>query len=146
MITGADAFLLSDTYGFPLELTQELALERGYTVDVDGYEQALADAREKAQKDAKSTFSRGVDWAQYLDGVPPTLFVGYDSLDVVDPQIIKQIVLDDGRLVMIFDQTPFYAESGGQTGDRGVITFDDGSTKTITDVKKYGDVFLHFVE
>lgn len=146
VIAGADAFLLSDTYGFPLELTQELALERGYTVDVDGYEQALADARVKAQQDAKRTFSRGVDWAQYLDGVPPTLFFGYDALDVVDPQIIKQIVLDDGRLVMIFDKTPFYAESGGQTGDRGVIVFDDGSTKTITDVKKYNDVFLHFVE
>ncbi|USN57086.1 MAG: hypothetical protein H6766_01065 [Candidatus Peribacteria bacterium] len=65
---------------------------------------------------------------------------------MTDPQVVKQIVLDDGRLVMIFDTTPFYAESGGQTGDRGTLTFDDGSTKTIVDVKKYGGVFLHFVE
>lgn len=54
-------------------------------------------------------------------------------------------MLDDGRLAMIFDRTPFYAESGGQTGDRGVIELDDGTTKEIIDVKQYNGVYLHFV-
>lgn len=145
VVSGDDAFLLSDTYGFPLELTQELAIEYGYTVDVDGYEDALQAARKKAKENAKDTFSRGVDWAQYLDGIDPTVFVWYEEWDVTDPQIVKQIMLDDGRMVMIFDKTPFYAESGWQTGDRGMVTLDDGSIKMIVDVKQYGGVFLHFV-
>lgn len=64
---------------------------------------------------------------------------------MTDPRVIKQIMLDDGRLVMIFDKTPFYAESGGQTSDRGLVELDDGTTKEILDVKQYNGVFLHFV-
>ena len=146
IVSGDDAFLFFFFYGFPLELTQELAIEHGYSVDVDGYENALQGARKKAKENAKDTFSRGVDWAQYLDGIDPTVFVWYEEWDVTDPQIMKQIMLDDGRMVMIFDKTPFYAEGGWQTGDRGMITLDDGSIKMIVDVKQYGGVFLHFVE
>lgn len=145
IIAGDDVFLLSDTYGFPLELTQELAAEHGYEIDHAGYDDALRTSRERAQSDAQSTFSRWIDWARHLEGVNPTIFVGYETMSVEDPQIIKQISLDDGRLVMIFDKTPFYAESGGQTGDKGTITLDDGTTKQIVDVKQYNGVFLHFV-
>jgi alanyl-tRNA synthetase len=74
-IPGAEVFTLYDTFGFPLELTQEIAEEKNYTIDIKGFDQTMKQAKSKAKADSKNKFSRGVDRAKYLEGVAPTIFV-----------------------------------------------------------------------
>ncbi|MEI6425989.1 MAG: alanine--tRNA ligase [Candidatus Absconditabacteria bacterium] len=144
-LAGKDVFMLYDTYGFPVELTREIAKENTMLVDEAGFEIAMEEAREKSRQGTKDMFKKGTDWSKYLEGVSATQFVGYEELEIENPKLIKDLNID-GQRVLIFDKTPFYAESGGQTGDKGTITLDDGTTVTIQDVKKYEGVFLHFVK
>ena len=107
-------FMLYDTYGFPLEITKEIAQEKGIELDLPGYEKALAQAKEKSRQGSKEMFSKTTDWSKYLEGVGATEFVGYDRLDLENPVLIKDITTDDGVRFLVFDKTPFYPEMGGQ--------------------------------
>jgi alanyl-tRNA synthetase len=127
-IPGADAFRLYDTYGFPLDLTQDMARERGMSVDVAGFDAAMAQQKETAR--AAGKFGGGTQLpADLVATLQPTQFLGYDSLTEGGLQVVA--LLKDGRPVdsveagddalVLLDRTPFYAESGGQVGDTGEL-------------------------
>ncbi|HEU0002945.1 MAG TPA: alanine--tRNA ligase [Ktedonobacteraceae bacterium] len=129
-IPGDAAFKLYDTHGFPLELTQEVAAEHGFSVDVSGFEQSMQQQQERSR--ATATFVQGKDEAALTDilkRVGPTEFTGYQGINgagkvvalVVDGVEVEEISAPQSALV-ILDATPFYAESGGQIGDHGEIT------------------------
>jgi alanyl-tRNA synthetase len=141
VVPGDDAFKLSDTFGFPIELTTELAADAGLSVDGDRFRELLEEQRERARRAAKKV-EIGLD----TGAVPPTSFVGYERQDAEAP---IALLLDDanaqieeaeeGEPVRLFlDRTPFYPEGGGQVGDRGTITTPTGSIR-IVDTQKAGD-------
>jgi alanyl-tRNA synthetase len=137
-IAGEDAFKLYDTFGFPIDLTELMARERGYSVDIAGFESALQAQRSQSQEERKSK-KLGVaqdilgegNWAG--DG-GATDFVGYDSLDV-STQVVAERDLPDGRVAVMLRQTPFYVESGGQISDRGEIQ-GDGWSVNVDEVRR----------
>ena len=140
-IEGKDAFKLYDTYGFPLDLTQLMAEERNMTVDVKGFDNEM----EKQKKLAKSGQKFEMDnidliWKLETDQSHST-FVGYDSTSITS-KIINYSTNND-KLIIVLEKTPFYAESGGQIGDTGVIENDNFLAKVI-DTQKNGDFILHF--
>jgi alanyl-tRNA synthetase len=150
-ISGSDAFELYDTYGFPLELTQEIAEEQGLSVDVDGFA-AEMEAQRQRSKDAHETIDLTVQGS--LDAlaasIQTTEFLGYTNLQVpsrVEALLVAGQAVETaaaGAMVqVVLDQTPFYAESGGQIGDKGYIS-GDGLLVQIEDVKKEGGFFVHF--
>jgi alanyl-tRNA synthetase len=116
-LPGADVFKLYDTYGFPLELTKEIAQENGLTLDETGYQAIAEQAKEKSRQATKEMFKKGIDWSKYLEGIPQTEFIGYSALSFSEPKLLKEIELEGGQNVLIFDKTPFYPEMGGQMGD-----------------------------
>lgn len=145
-IAGEDAFTLYDTYGFPLELTQEVAEEQGLTVDVEGFNVAMERQREQS-KEAHETIDLTAKAS--LDAIGNTEFLGYTQLST---QAIVTAILAEGQQVesaeagtevkLILDRTPFYAESGGQIGDRGYLSGDTTLVR-IEDVQKDGHLFIH---
>ncbi|MEQ9622826.1 alanine--tRNA ligase [Coleofasciculus chthonoplastes] len=151
LISGTDAFTLYDTYGFPLELTQEIAEEQGITVDLAGFEVEMEKQRQRA-RDAHETIDLTVQGSldKLAEHIHGTTFLGYS-----EPQSTAKIeaLLVEGQAVesassgteiqIILDQTPFYAESGGQIGDRGYLSGDNLVVR-IDDVKKESDFFVHF--
>lgn len=155
VISGENVFKLYDTYGFPLELTSEIAQENGLTVDESGFEQAMAEQREKARAaQSEKTIVADQVYSEILQAYGPTKFVGYDTLDS-EARILALLV--DGRRVdsfggtnqpfeVILDQTPFYAESGGQVGDKGILYVPEGEhaqTIVVKDTQKIGDLYVH---
>ncbi|MEW6492295.1 MAG: alanine--tRNA ligase [Cyanobacteriota bacterium] len=150
-ISGKDAFILYDTHGFPLELTQEIAEEQGLTVDVAGFEDEMEKARDIART-AHETIDLTVQGSldKLAEHIQVTEFLGYKQ-----PQSTAKVeaLLVDGKSVesaeagnkvqVILDQTPFYAESGGQIGDRGYLSGDTVLVR-VEDVKKESDFFVHF--
>lgn len=144
VLPGDEVFKLYDTYGFPVELTQELAGEHDLEVDMKGFEKAMQTAQQKSRAWAKQMFIKEVDRASYIEWLAPTLFVGYDSLESKEAKILKDFELEWQR-VLIFDQTAFYAEWWGQKWDSWTIELDDGAVVNVIDVQKYGGVYLHFV-
>ncbi|UFX83430.1 alanine--tRNA ligase [Candidatus Absconditicoccus praedator] len=143
-IEGKNIFLLYDTYGFPVELTKEIATDNGLAVDLCGFEKEMEKARERSREGTKDVFKRGIDWAKYLHGIPATKFVGYDTLETQDSSVLKDFEVD-GQRVVVLDKTPFYAESGGQTSDTGSLILDDGEELKVVGVENYAGVYLHFV-
>lgn len=137
--------MLYDTYGFPLEITKEIAQEKNITLDIAGYKKALEQAKEKSRQGSKAMFQKTADWSKYLEGIPATEFVGYDALSFSDAKLLKEIDTEEGQKILIFDKTPFYPEMGGQNGDSGQIELDDGRILSICDVQKVAGVILHFV-
>jgi alanyl-tRNA synthetase len=122
-LSGSATFLLHDTYGFPLELTQEIAGERGVSVDVDGFEKEMASQRKRAKDARKSGRSDGDRVEAYrsiLEEHGQTEFVGYIR-DTAEATVIAVLDGDDGCVEVFLDHTPFYAESGGQVGDTGTL-------------------------
>ena len=124
-ISGEDAFKLYDTFGFPIDLTELMARERGYSVDIAGFEAALQAQRTQSQKERRSKkLTVGSDvllegaWTTSEDG--SQRFTGYDSLEVTT-DVLAERDLPDGRVAVILRDTPFYLESGGQISDRGEI-------------------------
>lgn len=150
-IDGQDAFTLYDTYGFPLELTQEIAEEQGLIVDTEGFDLAMQEQQIRA-KEAHETIDLTVQSSldQLAEKIHATEFVGYNYLSNL-AQV--EVILVEGKPVeeadagtevqLILNRTPFYAESGGQVGDRGYLS-GDSLLVQITDVKKESDFFVHF--
>jgi alanyl-tRNA synthetase len=150
-ISGVDAFTLFDTFGFPLELTQEIAEEQGLTVDVDGYAEEMTKQQERAKAAHKTidlTVQGSID--ALAEHIHPTEFLGYTELQA---QVkIEALLVNGDRLEtaeagtevqLICDQTPFYAESGGQIGDRGYFSGDNLVVR-INDVQKESGFFVHY--
>lgn len=150
LIKGADAFTLYDTYGFPLELTQEIAAEAGLSVDEAGFKIAMQEQQERS-KDAHVDIDllTQINWAEIAKQVPKTEFIGYTQTHgaakvkaiLVHGQIVDTATGGD-RIQIILDQTPFYAESGGQVGDQGYLSLNDTIIR-IDDVQKESDLFVH---
>ncbi|HEL2959291.1 TPA: alanine--tRNA ligase [Stenotrophomonas maltophilia] len=147
VIPGVDAFRLYDTYGFPLDLTQDIARERDLTVDIAGFDAAMEQQRETAR--AAGKFGGGVTLpAELVATLSPTRFLGYDRLQADDLTVLA--VLKDGRpvqsanagdaVIVITNQTPFYAESGGQVGDTGELT-GNGVRLAVDDTQKFAGQF-----
>jgi alanyl-tRNA synthetase len=142
-VSGEDAFRLYDTFGFPIDLTELMARERGYTVDIAGFEAALQGQRKRSQDERKAKkISVGTDtladWSQWE--LPPGeqsaegAFVGYDTVEI-ETQVTAVRHLPDGRVAVLLRESPFYAESGGQISDRGEI-LGDGWRVEVDDVRK----------
>ncbi|MGO3126730.1 MAG: alanine--tRNA ligase [Luteimonas sp.] len=146
-IPGEDAFRLYDTYGFPLDLTQDIARERGLEVDMPGFDAAMQRQRETARAAGKFTSSAGLS-ADLVAQLSPTVFVGDDQNEADGLQILALLV--GGRpvesasagdeVVVILDRTPFYGESGGQVGDTGVLDAD-GARFEVDDTQKFAGQF-----
>jgi alanyl-tRNA synthetase len=152
VLSGTDAFTLHDTYGFPLELTLEMAAESGLSVDEEGFRGLMAEQRQRAKADAAARKQAHADLSEYRDLVDagPTEFTGFDELSseakilgiFVDGKRVP-VIAHDGqgadRVELILDRTPFYAESGGQIADEGSITGTGatGAAKAaVSDVQK----------
>ncbi|MGA0308728.1 MAG: alanine--tRNA ligase, partial [Vulcanococcus sp.] len=149
-ISGEQAFELYDTYGFPLELTQEIAEEHGLAVDLDGFEQAMEAQRQRAKAAAVSidlTLQDAID--QMAADLEATSFRGYELLDhsssvqalVVNGEPAERAEAGDS-VQLVLDTTPFYGEGGGQVGDRGVLS-GDGLIVAIEAVSRNRSVFVH---
>jgi alanyl-tRNA synthetase len=144
-ITGKDIFKLYDTFGFPLELTREIALEHWYKIDEQGFQKEMEAQQTRSRAWSKDMFKQWIDRASHLQWIPATTFVGYATLASDDMKLLKDFDVWWQR-ILVFDKTPFYAESWGQIWDRGVVVLDDGSQVNIVQVQKYNGIFLHFVE
>ncbi len=171
-IKAEDAFKLHDTYGFPLDLTQLMAEERGMSVDVAGFDALMAAAKAKSRGgtgDANGVGSAGenggggggglIDVVQQHQDLPATEFFGYDETECMPrPNGIRIFAIKGGKyeaveqasrgkkVALVLDRTPFYAESGGQVGDQGVIQVVGGARVNVLDTVKVGEVFFHLGE
>ena len=149
-ISGKDAFVLYDTYGFPLELTQEIADEEGLTVDLEGFEAEMEAQRQRSQAAHQTVDLTTQDSLEQLEEVHPTEFLGYTHHST--PVQVTALLANGKRVEsasagdevqVVLNQTPFYAESGGQIGDRGYLSGEDILVR-IEDVQKEGYFFVHF--
>lgn len=139
-IPGAQAFELYDTYGFPLELTQEIALESHLDVDLEGYKKSMQEQVERARAaHASGALVNAELPPEVLEKLPATEFLGYDTLTATST-ILHISDLPAGEHQVILDRTPFYAESGGQVSDQGTL-----GGLPVLDVRKVGDLILHHV-
>ena len=151
-LPGATAFKLYDTFGFPLDLTQDALREKDRGVDTDGFDAAMAAQKAKARA-AWSGTGEAADaqvWFDIVDAHGTTDFLGYDTenaegqiIAIIKNGVQVQTANAGDEVQIVLNQTPFYAESGGQVGDVGQINFD-GNLATVTDTKKQADVFIHF--
>ena len=151
-LSGVNAFKLYDTYGFPLDLTQEILEEKGFDVDEDGFKKAMEVQRETARKARKTTNYMGADETVYesLDTSLSTQFVGYDKL-IEDSVItalttekeVVQALADGDKGTIVVEQTPFYATMGGQVGDKGIIKTNEGTFVVVDTIKLHGTMVGH---
>ncbi len=143
-INGDFAFELFDTYGFPIDLTQLLAREKDMEVDMEGFKKGLEAQKSRSRKDAEKESG---DWIVVKEGVDKTEFIGYDNLEA-EVEIVKYRRVTEKKkefYQLVFDVTPFYAESGGQVGDRGYIAL--GEEKVfIEDTQKENDLIIHIAK
>ena len=139
LVEGTAAFKLYDTYGFPLDLTELMARERGLTVDVAGFNKLMEEQKARARAAQKKQV---IELSQ-VETTTPTQFVGYDKLE--SPAKVLEVVGVKDKTAVILDTSPLYAEMGGQVGDTGEL--EHGSQLwRITDTQKAGDASLHFIE
>lgn len=150
-LSGEDAFYLHETFGFPLELTREIAAAKGVTVDEGGYEKAKEAASAKSRSYADEFSKEKMVTLQKLENnYPATRFTGYETLEqqarvlTLLSKEFEEVKSLQGEGYAVFDATSFYAESGGQVGDRGAVVKDGRTAAEVTDVQKpMGNVFLH---
>jgi alanyl-tRNA synthetase len=154
VIPGEEVFKLYDTHGFPIELTQEIAAEQGFTIDTAGFEQSMQRQQERSRAASASTFVQGRDehaLTNVLNRVGPTEFTGYQGLTgsgkvvalVVDGAEVESISAPQQALV-ILDKTPFYAESGGQIGDRGDLSSTIGNFRVEDTRRPIKGLIVHY--
>ncbi len=149
IISGAAAFELLDTFGFPIDLTRLIALENNLSVDEAGFEKEMQQQKDRSRA---ATALETQDWVTVND-IATSKFAGYDSLETKSKVIKYRKVSGKGKELyqIVLDTTPFYAESGGQVGDSGTLTIlsaveGHDSPLTITDTKKENDLIIHFAE
>ena len=149
-ISGVDAFTLYDTYGFPKELTQEIAEEVGFTVDADGFDSEMKKQQERSQAAHEDIDLMAKDnWANIAQEIGKTEFLGYTELSstatvkaiLVNGELVKTAIAGS-KVQIVLDRTPFYAESGGQVGDTGYLAIGEAIAQ-ISDVQKQADLFIH---
>ena len=143
-VRGVNAFTLYDTYGFPIDLTQLIASENGFTVDMEGFQVELQKQKDRARGATANSFG---DWVEYFPG--ESKFVGYDELDVPHARLLRQrTVVQKNRemLQLVFSTTPFYGEMGGEVGDTGYIVSADGETVKILNTVKDNGLTVHIAE
>ncbi len=145
IISGKDIFKLYDTFGFPLELTKEIVEEHWLKIDIAWFEKEMEAQQERSRAWSKDMFKQGIDRWTYLQGIPPTIFVGYNEFEITHVNLLKDFEVQ-GQRVLVFDKTPFYAESWGQTNDTWIIELEHGERVNVVRVQKYNGIFLHFVE
>ena len=151
-LSGDDAFKLYDTYGFPLDLTKEILEEKGFSVDEEGFKNAMEVQREKARNARKTTNYMGADETVYesLDKNLTSNFVGYDKLEneseitalTTEKEVVQALAEGDNGTILV-NETPFYATMGGQTGDKGVIETANGKFKVVDTIKLHGSMIGH---
>ena len=152
VFSGADAFKLYDTFGFPIDLTAEMAAEAGMTVDEDAFKALMSEQKERAREARKALGDLGWAGVEFGKDMPATEFLGYDR-DTVEGAEVLAIVAEGEQVeeivsgmdaMVVLDKTPFYAEMGGQVADHGVLTAD-GVVFTVSDVQKNkGGKFMHY--
>ncbi len=140
IIPGEFAFDLNDTYGFPIDLTELMAKEKGWSVDIEGFNQAL---QQQKQRSRAATAIDTEDWITLDD--KPVNFVGYNDLNVTTRVTKYRTIKAKGKeqYQLVLETTPFYAESGGQVGDKGLLLFDDEQVE-VTDTKKENELIVHY--
>ena len=145
-LSGYDAFLLHDTYGFPLDLTMDAAAERGILVETEGFDAAMAEQRERARANRAAHASQLPYWGK-------TVFTGYETLSEPDC-LVETLYVDQDRVERLengmtgwvwLNRTPFYPEGGGQVGDQGVLSWPTGSAHVLDTIKQSTDIW-HLVE
>lgn len=151
MLDGQTAFTLSDTYGFPLDLTQDEARRRGFSVNIDGFEAAMAEQRQRSRENWKGSgqTANTNEWLAIRDRMGPTVFTGYDNIEgsgevlaIMNAGAPVETAEAGDIVEVLFDTTPFYAESGGQAGDHGTLEWPGGEAEVI-DVRKHaGDLHV----
>jgi alanyl-tRNA synthetase len=157
-LSGADAFTLYDTFGFPLELTREIASEKGIAVDEEGFERAMRSQQERSREAGgdKEVFAQGGSIAELLKSVPPTVFTGYHATHgeakvlaiLQNGASLQSATAGSESVQVVLDTTPFYAESGGQVGDTGTLRFSESHVRfqvRVTDTRKVGPHWIHTV-
>ncbi len=152
VFSGADAFKLYDTFGFPIDLTAEMAAEAGMTVDEDAFKALMTEQKERAREARKALGDLGWAGVEFGKDMPATEFLGYDR-DTVEGAEVLAIVAEGEQVeeivsgmdaMVVLDKTPFYAEMGGQVADHGVLSAD-GVVFTVSDVQKNkGGKFMHY--
>ena len=152
VFSGADAFKLYDTFGFPIDLTAEMAAEAGMTVDEDAFKALMTEQKERAREARKALGDLGWAGVEFGKDMPATEFMGYDR-DTVEGAKVLAIVVEGEQAeeivsgmdaMVVLDKTPFYAEMGGQVADHGVLSAD-GVVFTVSDVQKNkGGKFMHY--
>ena len=153
-LTGDTVFKLHDTYGFPFDLTLEMATEQGLNVDEDGFRRLMKEQKDRAKADAKAKKTGHADVSEFrkiLDAVGATQFLGYNETSaeatlkaiLVDGKNVQDAKVDDD-VEIVLDRTPFYAEGGGQLADGGLITLSNGAVIEVDDVQKpVPGLFVH---
>ena len=151
VFSGADAFRLYDTFGFPIDLTAEMVAEQGMTVDEESFRQLMQEQKQRAREARKALGDLGWAGVEFGKDIPATEFVGYDH-DEFDATVVALVAEDELRgevpagsdAVVVLDKSPFYAEMGGQVADHGTISAP-GMLFTVTDVQKNkGGKFMHY--
>ena len=151
IFSGADAFRLYDTFGFPIDLTMEMAADEGLSVDEGAFQKLMTEQKERAREARKALGDLGWAGVEFGKDVPATEFVGYDHSEcdakivaIVADEELRDEVAAGAEAVVVLDHSPFYAEMGGQVADHGTITAD-GVVFTVADVQKNkGGKFMHY--
>ncbi|MCG2590201.1 alanine--tRNA ligase [Rhodohalobacter sulfatireducens] len=144
-LSGEDAFKLHDTYGFPIDLTQLMAREKGIDVDEEGFTRLMDEQKKRARAAGKFSSNNGDvnNWHTLKDFDKDSVFVGYDSLETEVELLADK--REGDRVALLLDRTPFYAESGGQIADTGILK-KDGLEIKVLDVQKSSGQYIHYVD
>ena len=144
-ISGEDTFVLYDTFGFPIDLSELIASEKGFTIDLEGFEKELQKQKERARN---ATAIESGDWTEFHH-CESVEFLGYDTTETKDAVLVKHRTVKAKNRTMyqlVFDKTPFYAEMGGQVGDTGYIIAADGEKINIINTIKENNLSIHIAE